>query len=47
MIKLRPKLPANRTLLADLLNQQIKRLTALEREITNLMASLDERRQKR
>jgi len=46
-MNLRPKLPANRTLLADLLNQQIKRISALEREIAVLMASLDEREQRR
>lgn len=46
-MNLRPKLPANRMLLADLLNQQIKRLTSLEREIVDLMASLDERKQRR
>lgn len=46
-MNLRPTLPAKRTLLADLLNQQIKRIAALEREIADLIASLHEREQRR
>lgn len=37
----RPRLPQDRTLLADLLNRQMNRIALLEREIAELMDVLD------
>lgn len=42
-----PLLPVDRALLADLLNRQLKRIAALERQIAELMASLDKRERRR
>ena len=42
-----PMLPTDRALLADLFNRQMNRIAVLDRQIAEVMASLDKREQKR